>query len=201
MGRLAVHVRTAIPADAPALVEFWVACTEGQLSRPAPPTVEAAERSIARGSSNPRESLQVAVFGGRVVGVAHLSRVPVSPLHEEDAAHVSHLFVAPAWRRRGVGRALLAAAAGWADEEGATHLLTAVAANSRDANRFLACLGLTQTAMVRSVPVAVLRQRLAISDVEAVDTPALQARRRTLLRRQISAREQRRSARRLSAHL
>lgn len=200
MSRLPVHIRTAVPADAGTLVALWVAFTEGQPARLAPPTLEEAERSIARNAGDPQRCLQVAVVDGDVVGVAHLNRTPVSPLHEDDAVHVTHLFVTPQLRRRGVGRALLAAAAAWADESGAVHLLTAVAAGSRDANRFLACLGLSQTAMVRSVPVPVLRQRLTVSDAEGADTPALQARRRTLLRRQISAREQRQSSR-LSAQL
>lgn len=196
MSRLPVQIRTAVPADAEALVALWVASTEGQPVRPAPPTTEEAARSILRVQRDPAQSLQVAVVDDDVVGVAHLSRTPVSPLHEGDAVHVSHLFVTPLVRGRGVGRSLLAAAAAWADASGAAHLLTAVAAGSRDANRFLACLGLSQTAMVRSVPVPVLRQRLgqrlgqrrAVGDGEPVDTPALKARRRIVLRRQIRAR-------------
>lgn len=201
MSRLAVEVRSALPEDAAALVELWDAATADQPSRVPPPSVTEATRSIARQAHDPYRRLQVAVVDGQVVGVAHLDCLPVSPLHEEDSVHVTHLFVAPSVRRRGVGRALLTAAAAWADEAGATHLLAAVAANSRDANRFLACLGLSQTAMVRSVPVPVLRQRLAFNDAECVDTPALQARRRILLRRQITARESRQSQRRLSAQL
>jgi GNAT superfamily N-acetyltransferase len=201
MSRLAVEVRTALPEDAPALVALWDASTADQASRVPSPSTAEAMRSIARGARDPYRRLQVAVVNDEVVGVAHLDRSPLSPLHEEEAVHVTHLFVKPGLRRRGVGRALLTHAAVWADEAGATQLLAAVAANSRDANRFLACLGLSQTAMVRSVPVAVLRQRLAINDAECADTPALQARRRTLLRRQITARESRQSLRRLSAHL
>ncbi|HET7328534.1 MAG TPA: GNAT family N-acetyltransferase [Nocardioidaceae bacterium] len=189
MGRPPVHIRAAVPADAAALIALWTASTEGLPARLVQPTLSEAERSIERQGLDPLECLQVAVVEDEVVGVAHFSRTPVSPLHEDDAVQVTHLFVAAGSRRRGVGRALLAAAAAWADDCGATHLLTAVAASSRDAARFLACLGLAQTATVRSVPVAVLRQRLTVSDAECVDTPARQARRRTLLRRQISARE------------
>jgi GNAT superfamily N-acetyltransferase len=158
-----------------------------------PPSVAEARRSLERHRRDPYRRLQVAVVEDQVVGVAHLERVPVSPLHEDDAVYVSHLFVSPGLRRRGVGRALLVAAAAWADEAGASQLLAAAAANSRDANRFLACLGLSQTTTVRSVPVPVLRQRLAINEAECADTPALQARRRILLRRQITAREARQS--------
>lgn len=201
MGRLAVEVRAALPEDAPALVALWDASNVDQSARVPSPSVAEAARSIARGARDPYQRLQVAVVDGEIAGVAQLDRTSVSPLHEQDAVQVTHMFVLPGLRRRGVGRALLAQAAGWADEVGAGQLLAAVPASSRDANRFLACLGLSQTAMVRSVPVAVLRQRLALNDAECADTPALQARRRTLLRRQITARESRWSKRRLSAHL
>lgn len=199
MSRLPVHVRPADPADAWALVDLWGAITETEATRLAPPGPDETRRSIARCAADPRECLQVAVVDDAVVGLAHLRRTPVSPLHQDEAVHVTHLFVAPRMRRRGVGRALLAAAAAWADEAGVAHLLTVAGTASRDANRFFACLGLGQTATVRIVPVPVLRQRLTVSEADGVDTPARQARRRVVLRRQINARGKR-VGNRLSAH-
>jgi GNAT superfamily N-acetyltransferase len=156
--------------------------------------VPEAERSIARNADNPDESLQVAVLDDRIVGLVHLSYRPHSPLHEDDSVQVDHLFVDWEHRRRGVGRALMAQAATWAEEMGSTQILAAVSANARDANRFLACLGVMAVATVRSVPVAVLRQRLCLAEQDSADTPALLARRRTMLRRQITLRSPRQPA-------
>lgn len=196
MGRTSVQIREAVPRDAEELLTLWVDYAERKAARLLPPTTSEAYRAIIRSADNPFESLQVAELDGRLVGVAHLRRSPLSPLHDEEAVHVSHLYVDPDTRRRGIGRALLAHAASWAEEQGSAHLLASVSAGSRDANRFLACLGLAQVATVRCVPVAVLRQRLNHTEPEA-DTPALQARRRTLLRRQISSR----TGRGVSAHM
>jgi GNAT superfamily N-acetyltransferase len=200
MRRVVVEVREAAPEDAQALVGLWAEQSEGQPAWLRSATPEEARRSIARIATDPLESLLVAVDDHEIVGFASLRRLPVSPLHEEDAVHVTHLLVAPRMRRRGVGRALLGHAAAWADEAGSAHLLASVAASSRDSNRFLARLGLAQVTTVRALPVAVLRQRLAVSEPESVDTPALLARRRTLLRRQLSARGARPPARPLTGH-
>jgi len=191
MSRLMVRVRDAVPEDAVALVALWESSVDDQPGRLLPPTVEAAARAIERNAFDRMQALQVALLEDRIVGVSHLTRTFVSPLHEEEAVHVTHLFVAPGARRRGVGRVLLQHAAAWADEHGSTQLFAAAPPSSRDAHRFLACLGLSQANVVRSVPVAVLRQRLTVSEPECVDTPALQARRRTLLRRRITQRGER----------
>jgi GNAT superfamily N-acetyltransferase len=70
------------------------------------------------------------------------------------------MHVLNGYRRRGVGRSLLEAAADWADEKDSQHIVAAVAASSRDANRFLARLGLAQVALVRATTVAGLRSKL-----------------------------------------
>jgi GNAT superfamily N-acetyltransferase len=63
-------------------------------------------------------------------------------------------------RRRGSGKLLLEAAADWADAKDSPHVVASVAANARDANRFLARLGLAQVAVVRAVAVPTLRCKL-----------------------------------------
>ena len=67
--------------------------------------------------TEPAERLLVAVIDGEPVGVAHLRRAPISPIHEDDAVHVGYLHVLSDHRRRGAGKALLEAAADWADEK------------------------------------------------------------------------------------
>ena len=60
-----------------------------------------------------------------------------------------HLQVIEGFRRHGVGRALMEATVSWAEETVASHIVAAASATSRDANRFMARLGLTQMAVVR----------------------------------------------------
>ncbi|MGH8967310.1 MAG: GNAT family N-acetyltransferase, partial [Actinomycetes bacterium] len=108
------------------------------------------------------ERLLVGAVDGEVVGAAHLRRAPLSPIYTDTAIHVSHLHVRDEWRRRGVGRALMEAAVSWAEEKDTTHVIAAASANSRDANRFMARLGLTQLAVVRGATVAALRAKMPV---------------------------------------
>ena len=52
------------------------------------------------------------------------------------------------------------AAAEWAEEVGSKHIVASVAATSRDSNRFLARLGMSQVAVVRATTVCALRGKL-----------------------------------------
>lgn len=167
MSRSPVVIRDADPADAPALVAMWTGF--GPLDTPGRERVSAdeAERAVVRLQTDPAERLLVAVLQGGVVGMAHLRRAPVSPISEEDAVHVGYLHVLGPYRRRGIGKQLLEAAADWAEEKDSRHIVASVAASSRDSNRFLARLGMAQVAVVRAASVAGLRTRLAPSPVKA----------------------------------
>jgi GNAT superfamily N-acetyltransferase len=192
VARNPVHVRDALPADAPVLVAMWHAntATSGRMSEP---NVEAAVRAIGHLALDPEQRLVVAEVDGEVVGVAYLVRAPLSPIHEETTVRVGNLFVNADHRSRGVGRAMLSVAADWADEKQASHLLINVSAAARDANRFLARLGLASIATVRAAPVAALQQRLAKAEAaEAADGQVMVERLRTLRRRQLTARAARR---------
>ncbi len=168
-----ITVREARPTDAEALLALW-----GDLlrrvtpDRVGVPSLRDAQASLSSSLAEPDRRVVVAetsVTGsvGRadghataVVGAALLRRLPVTPLHVEETVHLSHLQVHPAYRRHGVGRALVAAAAGWAEETSADMVLASVAATDREANRFLARLGLAQLATLRGAPVQALRSRL-----------------------------------------
>ena len=192
MARNPVHVRDALPQDAAVLVGMWRQNTETS-SRLAAPRVDAAQRAIGHLALDPDQRLVVAEVHDEVVGVAHLVRAPWSPIHEETTVRVSHLFVDAAHRRRGVGRALLAAATTWADEKQIGHLTINVSASARDANRFLARLGIASIATVRAVRVSALKERLAMFEAaDAADGHVMVERIRTLRRRQASARAGRR---------
>jgi ribosomal protein S18 acetylase RimI-like enzyme len=65
-----------------------------------------------------------------------LGFVALARVDERPAAHVARLVVAPAARRRGVGRALVRAAAQWANTEGLTALTAHCSARNHPAVKF-----------------------------------------------------------------
>lgn len=161
MTRGLVLVRDAVPADAAALQAIWTDFTaEPDRHAPDASSAEETERAVIRLDTDPSERLLVAILDGEPVGVAHLRRAPISPIHEEDAVHLGYLHVLSGYRRRGVGKQLLEAAADWADAKDSKHIVASVAANARDSNRFLARLGLGQVAVVRASTVSALRGKL-----------------------------------------
>jgi GNAT superfamily N-acetyltransferase len=192
--RSPVLVREATLEDVEALVEVW----GGELTRL--PEREEGERcaqeaaaSIARLAADPDQRILVAVIDERVAGAVHLVRAPLSPVHTETAVYVAHLHVIDRFRRHGVGKALLEATVSWAEEKDTSHVIVAASVSSRDANRFMARLGLSQIAVIRGSSTAALRARLPVETPAAarVTTPASQrtvrqvlARRRSLRRAQ-----------------
>ena len=163
MSRIPVQVRDAAPEDAAALIAVW-----GDFRRSANDrggvgaAEEEAAHSVARIAADPDQRLLVGLLDDQVVGAAHLLRAGISPIHNETAVHVTHLHVLGGHRRHGVGKALIEAAVSWAEEKDTTHLITAASVHSRDANRFMARLGLTQIAIVRGASIQALRAKLPV---------------------------------------
>jgi GNAT superfamily N-acetyltransferase len=77
----------------------------------------------------------------------------------------SKLMVAPDQRRRGIGRALLAAVLHLAEERGIEHIVATSLPGSRDASRYLARLGFQPLTAARIASTAVLRRALGTADV------------------------------------
>lgn len=157
MFRCPVQVRDAVPDDVEELRGLLAVGerVEAELSAEG----AAAVASIA---ADPDQRLLVAVLDGRLAGVVQLIRGRLSPLHADTAVHVLHLQVRDEFRRHGVGHALMEAMVSWAEEKDTTHVLAAASVGSRDANRFMARLGLGQVAVVRAAPVATLRAKLPV---------------------------------------
>jgi GNAT superfamily N-acetyltransferase len=156
--RSPVHVRDAAPDDEDALVAVWAPdhrSPEGDAQ-----AHQDAAASLARIAADPDQRLLVGVLDGEVAGAVHLLRSPLSPIDSESAIYVLHLHVLDEYRRHGVGHALLEATVSWAEEKDSAHVVAAVSAASRDANRFMARLGLAQVATVRGATVAALRAKL-----------------------------------------
>jgi GNAT superfamily N-acetyltransferase len=159
MYRSPVLVRDAVLDDAEALRDVW-----SVLGDRAPATSAESNASATAAlldvAADPERRVVVAVLGDRIVGAMQLHRAELSPVHPDSAVRVSHLQVVDEARRRGVGHALLEAAVSWAEEKGTDYVVAAASANSRDANRFMARLGLGQVAVVRAAPVSALRAKL-----------------------------------------
>jgi GNAT superfamily N-acetyltransferase len=158
--RSPVLVRDAGPDDVDDLLELWT--VRGSERTLASPVRSDALASAAGVAADPDQRLLVAVVDDRVAGAAHLVRAPVSPIHSDSAVYVLHLQVLDRFRRHGAGRSLMEAAVTWAEEKDSTHVVAAASAGSRDANRFMARLGLGPTAMVRAATVASMRAKLPL---------------------------------------
>lgn len=99
--------------------------------------------------------------------------------------HVTHLLVAPKQRRRGVGRALLAASVHLADDHGVDRIVATAASGSREANRYLARLGFAPLVVQRLASTAALRRSLGITEVSQRTAVLRRARRNALAARVI----------------
>jgi GNAT superfamily N-acetyltransferase len=178
--RTPVQIRDARPDDATALLELWG--RGGLVGRgpdrethasgpeePVPHDVSVGEAdtshaagAVARIAADPDQRLLVAEVDDRVAGAVLLSRAPLSPVHAGGAVYVMHLQVTEEFRRHGVGHALMEATVTWAEDTGTSHVIAAASVASRDANRFMARLGLGQVAVVRGASVAALRSKLPV---------------------------------------
>ena len=166
MFRSAVHICDATPDDASALVDVWGTPAERghtlDAGAHAAHAAQEAAAAVARIAADPDERLLVARIDDRVVGAVHLMRAPLSPVHSDTAIYVMHLQVIEAFRRHGVGRGLIEASVCWAEEKDTEHVIVAAAVASRDANRFMARLGLQQIAVIRGATVPALRAKLPL---------------------------------------
>lgn len=161
MFRCIVNIVDAAPADATSLIDVWGGLADRTTDGGAHATQEAGA-AIARIAADPDQRLLVARIDDEIAGAVHLTRAPLSPVHGDSAIYVMHLQVIDSFRRHGVGRALMEATVSWAEEKGTAHVLAAASSASRDANRFMARMGLAQVAMLRGASVAALRAKLPV---------------------------------------
>jgi N-acetylglutamate synthase-like GNAT family acetyltransferase len=132
-----VTIRDAARADVPA-----IAALLDQLGYPASEDSVAAR--LRRLGESGADHLFVAELDGIVVGLAviHVSR---SLEYDEDAAKVSAIVVDERTRKRGVGRALMAAVEAEARARGCALLFLTTAERRADAHAFYGRLGFEET--------------------------------------------------------
>jgi GNAT superfamily N-acetyltransferase len=126
-----VQIRTALEADAEAL-----AALSGELGYPSTPEEVISRLCLLR---DPERTLLVAQSGGLVAGFVdvHVQRV----VESEPYAEVGGLVVGAAHRRKGVGAALLEAAAAWARERGLRRVVIRAGSERRGAHEFYPAVG------------------------------------------------------------
>jgi ribosomal protein S18 acetylase RimI-like enzyme len=156
VSRSPVTLRDATISDAPTLVGVW----RDALRRAAPADQEADLVRVIEQLDPATQRLVVAVYDGEIAGAVFLRVSTATPLNLEPIVQVVSPHVLPDYRRRGVGRALMEAAATFAEERAIAHVGSGALSASRDANRFLARLGLGPQVMLRVGATATLRGRL-----------------------------------------
>jgi GNAT superfamily N-acetyltransferase len=161
--RSPVNIVDAAPADAEALVEVWGgSAARGPEGEAAPRAIQEAAAAIAPVAADPDPRHHLARNQDQVAGAGQLAPAPLSPVHSDSAIYVLHLQVIDAFRRHGVGRALMEATVSWAEEKDTGHVVAVASITSRDANRFMARLGLGQMAVLRGASVQALRAKLPV---------------------------------------
>lgn len=158
MNRFSLTPRIAVREDAAVLVELW-----GDVLRRADPSEQLADMEliIKGAAASPEERIVVVDYEGKVAGAVYLRITTVTPLNLDPSVQAIHPRVFDHFSRQGVGRALMEATAAFAEESGVLHVAAAIASTSREANRFMARLGLAPVATYRTAPTAVLRSRVS----------------------------------------
>ncbi len=201
MSRSSLCVRAAELADLPILVEFGRELHE-QLVGPAEPGARtrgekpertAWEQRYRQAIEDPDRHLVLCLRAGEeALGMALLTVAPGGALLDQSVVYLSHALVPGRHRRRGAGKALVAAAADFADARGLEQIVVAVhagAAGSREANRFFARLGFAPLSVRRVGSVATVRRRLVEVRVPVhADPPVRKDVRRVVRRRTADAR-------------
>ena len=158
MSRYSLTTRVATREDAPALAELW-----SDAVRRADRAEQAADLElIVKGAAaSPEQRVVVVEYDGQLAGAVYLRITTLSPLNLEPCVQAIHPRVFDQFRRRGVGHALMEATTAFAEDNGILHVVTAVPHSSRDANRFMARLGLAPVVMYRIAPTTLLRGRVS----------------------------------------
>lgn len=171
MSRGNVRVRIAGPDDVEAFVALVREMRENSGSHTKLPRAgvggdDGIAVRFARLLDHPGARVLFAIDHGtdQPLGFAVVTEDEVSALAGTPVVHMGHLFVSPAHRRRGAGRALVTAATSHAEALGCDHVMVGVTAGGRDANRFFARLGFAPLVTRRIAAVGTLRRTLGMTE-------------------------------------
>lgn len=157
MTRHVITLRTARVEDALFLVEVWSdVLRRGDRQE----QVADVELVVKDSLDSAERRVVVAEVDGAPAGAVLLRVTTLTPLNLEPVVQAVSPHVLPEFRRIGVGRMLVEAAAAYAEELGVAHIATGAVSGSRDANRFMARLGLGPHAVLRVAPTALVRAKV-----------------------------------------
>lgn len=158
MSRSPVTVRYVEVEDITSLRELWVdILRRGALDE----QLTDVAQIVASTLSDPDRAIAVAEYDGQVAGAVFLQATTLTPLNLEPAVLAVSPHVLPAFRRKGVGSALIEAAVRFAEQRGIAHVMTAANSDARDANRFMARLAFAPQATLRAATTSAVRARLS----------------------------------------
>ncbi|MFT4262753.1 MAG: GNAT family N-acetyltransferase [Nocardioides sp.] len=157
MTRMLVALRDARPEDAVFLAGLW----HDLLRRAdAQEQVTDIDTLIRDAAESGQERIVVAEYDGEPAGAVLMRISTVTPLNLTPVVQLVAPYVVGGFRRKGVGHALMDAATTWAEENGIAHVTGGAPSGSRDANRYLARLGLAATVTFRLGSTQALRDKL-----------------------------------------
>ncbi|MBV9098158.1 MAG: GNAT family N-acetyltransferase [Frankiaceae bacterium] len=163
MPRSPVTTRLATLHDVPVLAALWHELRQlgGRAERAMNPVAipDIAAR-LAQAIAADDCRVVLACADGEPAGMAIYRPIQPDPLSDSEVLQMTHVIVSPGKRRRGVGRALVAAGADIADALQVEHVGVGVYPSLRDASRFYARLGFAPVLVQRIAPIGVLRRRL-----------------------------------------
>lgn len=158
MSRAQVTLRSADADDVKFLTELW---TDSLRRADVRDQLADLEAIVKEAATSPERRLVVAEYDGQRAGAVLLCVSTVSALNLEQSLQVLAPTVVAAFRRHGIGYALMDSAVSFAEELAIATLATAVAPGARESNRFMARLALGPLATVRLAPTSAVRARLS----------------------------------------
>lgn len=157
MSRAMVSLRPARVEDAHFLVDLW---SDALRRADRQDQVADLEVVLKQACASPEQRVVIAEYDGEPAGAVFLRVTTASPINLEPVVQALSPHVLPSFRRHGVGRTLMEAAASYAEELGIGHVLSEATSGSRDANRFMARLGFAPQVTVRVAPTQLMRAKI-----------------------------------------
>ena len=146
-----ITIRPATPADESAVLDLIEELFVAPGARPPAYRVDDAREAIQRTIGSEGSDILLAVEGGTVVGMLALY-VDFLMIRYGLRCWLEDVIVLPSHRSRGIGKALLEAAADWARRHRCTHIQLNSFNARVDAHRFYVANGMKQDSLSFNLP-------------------------------------------------